>query len=231
MDIADLQELGLAEQEAKIYLALITLGKSSASQIAAEAKVSYGTIYDVLAHMERKGLVKTLPEKTKRFIATGPEKLLEMAKEHEQHLANIKKGIVDLKKRYELEAAPPVIIAQGKANFFALESEMKEEVKREFSVRPVFVYRPVSLRKMRARIAKGTDYRILYGPHADKDVIAKYAKEKVPMKPAPIDNVALAIRDDETLIGVIKKNTTILIRDKDFADLMAWFYDAVFQKK
>lgn len=191
MDIADLCELGLTEQEAKIYLALVSLGKSTASKIAAEAKVSYGTIYDILAHMERKGLVQTIPETTKKFIAASPEKLLEIAQHQEQHLLNIKKGIAELKKQYELDAVQPIVIAQGKANFYKLTSEMKPDFNRDFSLRPVFELRPASLRRMRQRRARGVDYRILYGPHANKQIVAKYAKEKLPMNASPVDNLSL----------------------------------------
>jgi sugar-specific transcriptional regulator TrmB len=224
MDIIDLQEVGLTEQEAKIYLALVGLGKASASQIAAEGQVSYGTIYDVLSHMERKGLVKTVPERTKRFIATDPEHLLQFLKAKEQKLERVKKGVAELKQRYEQEGPQPVVIAQGKANFTKLMKEMAPAQKRSYSVRPIFDPHPEFYRNMREKIAKRIDYRVLYGPNANKDAIAKWGKENIPMRAVPFDNIIMSLDDDEVLLTLLKKNTTIVIRDKDFADMMSWLY-------
>jgi sugar-specific transcriptional regulator TrmB len=230
MDISNLRELGLSDQESKIYLALISLGKSSSSQIAAEAKVSYGTIYTILAIMERKGLVKIIPEKTKKFLATTPEDLVKLIEEKEQKLDNLKKQAQELKKRYDLGEQQPIVIAQGKSNFYKLKSEMTPHTKRDYSVRPIFDPDPVTWRKMKERKAKGVDYRVIYGPNTDGKSIAKYEKEKIPMIEIPVDNVVLAIHDDETLITLLKKNTTLLVKDKDFSELLAWLYKKAFAK-
>ena len=225
--IQHLQELGLSEQQSKIYLALAKLGKSSASKIASEAKVSYGTIYDILAQMERQGLVKTVPEKTKKFIPSPPEHLLDLIKQKEDNLNKLKKGVKEIKKLYEHEPSQPIVIAQGKSNFYKLKSEMKKPKKRDYSIRPIFEYNPTSFRRMKKKIREGVDYRIIYGPNARKEVRDKYKKHKIKMKKTPIDNVVMAVHDNQTLITLIHKNTTMLIKDKNFADLMAWFFTSL----
>jgi sugar-specific transcriptional regulator TrmB len=230
MDASNLRELGLSEQESKIYLALVLLGKANASQISAEAKVSYGTIYNILASMERKGLVKTVPEKTKKFIATTPSELIKLVEEKEAKLKSLKKEAAELKKQYDLEEQQPIIIAQGKSNFYKLKSEMTPHNKRDYSVRSLFDPDPVTWRKMKERKAKGVDYRIIYGPNANKKAVEKYKKEKIPMVETPVDKVVLSIHDDETLITLLEKNTTILVKDKNFSELIAWMFRKIFEK-
>jgi sugar-specific transcriptional regulator TrmB len=230
MDASNLKELGLSEQESKIYLSLVLLGKANASQISSEAKVSYGTIYTILASMERKGLVKTVPEKTKKFIATTPQELIKLVEAKEEKLKVLKKEASELKKQYDLEEQQPIIIAQGKSNFYKLKSEMTVHSKRDYSVRPIFDPDPVTWRKMKERKAKGVDYRIIYGPNTNKKTMEKYKKEKIPMMETPADNVVLSIHDNETLITLLKKNTTILVKDKDFSELIAWMFKNSFAK-
>jgi HTH-type transcriptional regulator, sugar sensing transcriptional regulator len=225
--IQHLQELGLSNQQSKIYLALVKLGKSSASKIATEAKVSYGTIYDVLSQMERQGLVKTVPEKTKKFIPTSPEHLLDLIKQKENSLNKLKKGVKEMKELYEQEPGQPVVIAQGKSNFYKLKSEVTSRKKRDYSIRPIFEYHPASFRRMKSRIKKGVDYKIISGPNSKKEVRDKYKKQGIKIHKTPIDNVIMAVYDKETLITLINKNTTILIKDKNFTDLMAWFFTSL----
>ena len=144
-------------------------------------------------------------------------------------LATLKKEATELKKQYELGDSQPIILAQGKSNFYKLKSEMTPHSKRDYSVRPLFDPDPVTLRKMKERKAKGMDYRIIYGPKADKKSITKYAKEKIPMLETPVDNTIIAIHDNEILITLISKNTTLLIKDKEFTDLMAWLIQKTFE--
>ncbi len=228
MNISELQELGLTEQESKIYLSLCYLGKASASAIATEAEVSYGTIYEILAQMERKGLVNTIPEKTKKFIATNPNQLINLVKTKEEKLNAIKQNIKSLKQKYELKDFQPIIIAQGKSNFHKIKSEMTSHKKRDYSIRPLFTDDPVTFRKMKERIKKGMDYKILFGPNASKKSISEYKKENISLKKIPIDNIIISLHDNETLITLLKKNTTILIKDEDFANLIAWLIDSQF---
>jgi sugar-specific transcriptional regulator TrmB len=218
-----LQELGLSVQEAKIYLALIRLGKASASAIAAEAGVSYGTIYEQLAHLERKGLAQTVPEKTKKFVAGDPETLQTLIRDRTETLARLQDDVRELVSLYESNEEQPVLLAQGKVNFHKLKSQMTLHSRRDYSVRPLMDPSPVTIRHMHERLAAGVDYRVLYGPEVPPDRVAPYGRAGIPLRQLPIDHVIVAIHDDETLITLLKKNTTLLIRDKDFSDLLAWF--------
>lgn len=229
MEVSDLKELGLTNQESKIYLALISLGKSSASIIAREAKTSYGTIYEILAQMERKGLVEVVPEKTKKFIAVSPNKLMLLVKEKERRIKNLKEGINNLHKKYEYHSTPATVVAHGKSNFYRLKEEMAKTKKRDYSLRPVLEYRPASWRKMNKSIKEGVDFKILYGPSVKNNNLERFQKKGINLAKAPIDSAAISINDCEVLITLKKKNSTVLIKDKDFSNLMAWFFKKAFK--
>ncbi len=71
-----LKNLGLSDQEAQIYLALLELGPSLISRIAQYTGMHRPTIYRILPKLEAKDLVTTAPKgKQKLYIAETPEKL------------------------------------------------------------------------------------------------------------------------------------------------------------
>jgi HTH-type transcriptional regulator, sugar sensing transcriptional regulator len=58
--ISDLMRLGLHQNEAKVYRALVLLGQSWASRIAEVAAVPRSKVYEVLYSLEAKGIVRRL---------------------------------------------------------------------------------------------------------------------------------------------------------------------------
>ncbi len=93
-----LNEFGLSNTEAKVYLALIELGRSQAGAITKTSNVNRTNVYDALERLIEKGLVSYVAENNIRFFeAASPERLKEIIDEKQAKLGNI---IKDLKKRY-----------------------------------------------------------------------------------------------------------------------------------
>jgi sugar-specific transcriptional regulator TrmB len=69
-------ELGLSETEARIYLSMLELGPESVQNVAKRAEISRTAAYEIISHLQEKGLVSTF-EKGKKtvFSAEDPEKL------------------------------------------------------------------------------------------------------------------------------------------------------------
>ncbi len=90
MDIErELTSYGFDEKEAKVYLALMQLGKDTAFNIARRTELKRSTVYVVLEHLIAKGMVGT--EKTRKsllYFASHPKKLL-------TQLENKKKNLED----------------------------------------------------------------------------------------------------------------------------------------
>jgi sugar-specific transcriptional regulator TrmB len=62
-----IKSLGLSDQEAEIYLALLKLGGSRASLVAKEVGMKRTTIYAILKSLAQKGLVTVFFRKNQRF--------------------------------------------------------------------------------------------------------------------------------------------------------------------
>ena len=87
MKAEDLQKLGLNKSEAKVYLALLELGSSSAGSITDKAQVSPSKIYWILEKLLQKGLVSyIIKAKTKYYSAASPEKLKEYLDEEKKKI-------------------------------------------------------------------------------------------------------------------------------------------------
>lgn len=74
--LEQLKYLGLSENEAKIYMAMLELGPSVMVEIAKKAQVNRPTAYVQIESLKKKGLVSTQVKMKKQlFIAESPDKL------------------------------------------------------------------------------------------------------------------------------------------------------------
>lgn len=80
--INELIKLGLNQEESKVYLAVLELGGSYASNIARKAQVNRATCYHTLNKLIQKGLLNSYTKnKVLWFNAENPEKLIQIEKE------------------------------------------------------------------------------------------------------------------------------------------------------
>ncbi|WP_433191344.1 TrmB family transcriptional regulator [Actinoallomurus sp. CA-150999] len=70
-------DLGLTGYEARAYLALLARDRYTAAQLARESGVPRQRIYDVLAGLTERGLVRVLPGGTTRYTAVEPASAVE----------------------------------------------------------------------------------------------------------------------------------------------------------
>lgn len=74
--INELKNLGLSDNEAKVYLAMLELGPSSVIEIARKAEVNRPTAYVQIESLKKRGLVSTqMKGKKQIYIAESPEHL------------------------------------------------------------------------------------------------------------------------------------------------------------
>ena len=71
-----LEEIGLSDKEAAVYLALLEVENAAISEIAKKTKVNRTTVYPVLQSLEKKGLASEVPVGKKiHYQAAPPERL------------------------------------------------------------------------------------------------------------------------------------------------------------
>ncbi|HFC76921.1 MAG TPA: TrmB family transcriptional regulator [Candidatus Moranbacteria bacterium] len=98
--IEALENLGLSEKEAKIYLALLELGQASAYKIALRAGVKKPTTYVLLDDLMRKELVLKMPgNKTQMFIAKSPEEFFVIAQNKINSATDVLPEIMSVMKK------------------------------------------------------------------------------------------------------------------------------------
>lgn len=91
-----LQELGLSEAEAKVYLALLESGSTLVGQIIKKTELHRGTTYQILQRLKEKGLVSSIVKgKKQHFEAANPERLLDVLKERQIKLNSILPSLKD----------------------------------------------------------------------------------------------------------------------------------------
>ena len=93
--ISTLQTLGLTEDEARTYLALLKIGGGNAIALAKEVEVKRTTIYPILKSLHEKGFASTYLSKTKKlYRAEKPDKV---AGQFEKRLESFSSIIPELK--------------------------------------------------------------------------------------------------------------------------------------
>lgn len=85
-----LARIGLSKNEAKIYLALLKLGKGTAVDLTKVSGVHRVNVYDVIERLSEKGLISKVTESDKRFFQpSDPKQLGNLLKEKEKLLEDV----------------------------------------------------------------------------------------------------------------------------------------------
>jgi sugar-specific transcriptional regulator TrmB len=105
MDIKTvLQNFGLTESEAQVYIILLRNGDSNASEVAAKSNIHRINVYDILERLQEKGLISYIIKgKTKYYEAANPKRILQMENDKRE---NIKKIIPELEELRKLGENP-----------------------------------------------------------------------------------------------------------------------------
>lgn len=74
--IERLKKLGLTTYESQAYIALLKLGDSEADEIAQNAKIPMGRIYNVLSSLEEAHLIRAQDTRPRRYACVDPEAAL-----------------------------------------------------------------------------------------------------------------------------------------------------------
>ena len=99
-----LKNLGLTDNEAKVYFTVINLGSSKAGKISKESGIERSSCYNTLNSLVEKGLVSyAIVKGVKFFQATSPKKLLEDIKEKEDIAKEILPKLYDLHREKKVK--------------------------------------------------------------------------------------------------------------------------------
>ena len=119
-----LQNIGLSEKAAAIYVAALSLGTASIQDLAIHAKVKRPTAYLHTEELIREGLLEKIPLGKKEYYQAVDPSVLESRAE--EQMFSIKKIIPDLRSlQSDIQGKPQISIMEGK--------KALEEIYREIS--------------------------------------------------------------------------------------------------
>lgn len=102
-----LENIGLEDKEAEIYLAILQLGLSNVVDIARKAEIKRTTVYEYLDNLLRRGLIcKTVKGKRIFYLAEKPERILHIWEVKKKHLEKI---LPELQSFYALSSGKPKV--------------------------------------------------------------------------------------------------------------------------
>jgi hypothetical protein len=218
----DFRELGLSDNEAKAYEALVKFGKITAVKISRESGVPYSKVYTVLSKLVRKGLARVVPGKTKQFVATDPENLLKLLEDKRVSLGKLEGRVKELKEFYAVKEKEPVTMVTGKGAFYKAAKELPEPKRSVYRIKYMSEAKPEWMRDSRKWKKMGIEWKELV--RSDKETerdIRKWLRINKDIRKLPNEGVAMRINDDDMVfLSLIKSNVTLLIRDRPFAKLM-----------
>lgn len=222
--------LGLNSYEEKVYRAVIEAGKGSAATLSRASGVPYGRVYDVLSSLETKGLIKIVPEPTKQYIPANPDTLRQILSQRKKELEALEKDLDTMKAKYQTEVAEPVQIAHGKGNFYRLLKGIQESVF-DYSIKYTSKMRPEWKRSVIEKKKDGVDVRTLtrYTDETKSSVQQWLAVQKQ-IRAFENEGVACALSDGGVVIGLLKSNTTVVIRDQAFTSVMKRLFLAAYNQ-
>lgn len=127
--INQLKNLGLSDNEAKVYMAMLELGLATVLEISAKAGVNRPTTYVQIESLKRRGLVSTQTKGKKQlFIAESPDQLeFVIEKERqaiEQKKEELKAILPELTSLFNLAGEKPQVrFFEGKEGILKIQGE------------------------------------------------------------------------------------------------------------
>lgn len=228
-----LKSLGLSENEAKVYTAMLELGPATVLDISAKAGVNRPTAYFQIESLKKKGLVSTQTKGKKQlFIAESPEQI-EFIIEREKSELDLKKEefqklLPELMSMFNVsDQKPQVRFFEGKEGLMKIQNEfLKNKSKESISlssaddVMEIFPSHPKNYTPR--RVQKGIKSRLIYtsnkGPFMKSDPtllreVRFISPEKLPF------HLDLAVYDDVVAVANLKGNISgVIMKNQSTAD-------------
>ena len=250
----ELKKIGLSENEAKVYLALLELGSATAQDISKKSGIKRTTIYVQIEAMMKHGLVTSFEKEMNKgrapktyFRAEDPENLKRVVekekstmKEKESALAGI---LSDMVKLYVSSGERPrVRFFEGveglrviQDEVFKIKASPGEEIKAiapPDEVAKIFPSHPQEYASR--RIKKGIKVKLLY-TSSQGDFLKKFDKDElresryIPPEKFPFSCDIGIYGDSVAISNLSKKPFGIIIENKDVANSMKTMFSLAWE--
>lgn len=231
-----LVELGLAPNEAKLYLLLVKGGQAKASQLSAVSGLQRRTVYDTLQQLQKKGLAgKAEVGGVQIFTPSPPSSLLSLLEEKRD---SVEKILPSLSRIYESEDKTSVSVMYGVAGIKTVLEDILA-IRADYCVYygqlQIFDYlpkfMPIFLEKKK-RLGINSRYLLLDVPQARERSKRIPASEFKFVDPSTLSIGVWWTYADRVILYILQKEpTTILIKNADLAKTFRKNFDNMFESK
>lgn len=239
-----LQEIGLADKEAAVYLALLQVDNASVLDIAKKTKINRTTIYFVIESLIKKGLVSEVQQGKKTYYAAEPPERLETYIERQktvldEHSRRLKDMLPEIKAiQRELGERPVVKYFDGRdaaisANLDFFSAKDKEGIgyfifNRDL-IEEVFTQKEIAdIQKIRPgkKIKGKSIYVYALGELPSNEVTER---KRVDGSKFPIQCDISIYEDRVQFVSLGKKVASIFIQSRDVADTLKSIFKLAFE--
>lgn len=242
----DLKKIGLSENEARVYLAALELGSSTAQQVAQKAELKRPTTYVQLESLMKRGLVTSFEKGEKTvFRAEDPEHLkqvLEKEKEEQKEKAGVLEKILPGLGNLYLSAGerPRVRFFEGVSGLKTIQDEFlktKEKLVRSIAnADDIFGLFPAQSENYAPRrVQKGIHSKIIYT--SSNGEFLKESNEKMlrESKFVPLDKFSLSgeiatYGNNVSISEFRKKPFGVMIESEEIANSFKAIFDLLWEK-
>lgn len=237
--VESLEKLGLSRNEARVYTALLMLGRGTVSKITRLAGLNRTTGYDLLESLVLKNLVRISGKEPKQeYVAESPDKLQKFTEtqleQQEHRVQDAKKLIPQLKSLQPVYDRPQIKFYEGKKGLKEVYEDTltsTETIRAYAAVDDVHNALPKyfpGYYKRRAR--KGIPIRAIF---PDTEVSrARRREDKAEKRESvliPFDEYSFSpeinIYDNKIMIASWREELGIIIESKEIADAMKKIYE------
>jgi sugar-specific transcriptional regulator TrmB len=240
-----LEDLGLSDKEARVYLASLTLGRATADQLAKQSKIVRSTTYVQLESLMKLGLVSTYEEGKKTYFAPeSPELLRRLLQQQKDSLATKERDIgailPELFRLYEGAGERPVVrFFPGKEGVAAAREEVLSTKEKNMYI----VFSPEKLAKIFSQeyldeyserrkklgiFSKGIYTHQEFYEHAGLDDLTERRYLSPSVLPLSID---IFIFDDKTLIlSLDGAMFGMIVTSKQIAQSMRLIFNVLWER-
>jgi sugar-specific transcriptional regulator TrmB len=163
--LSDLAAIGFAEHEARIYVALVTLGRpATAYEVAKAARIPVANTYNVIRSLAKRGATKQVTEGPTRYVSVPPTELFQgLATEMQRRCTSL---VARFEKLTPEQAQDYVELLNGRTEIERRIAAMIERAERQIVLKCQSELSTVILEALADAVTRGVRCLIIY--HGEK---------------------------------------------------------------
>lgn len=235
-----LENLGLSEKQARVYVALLELGRGTAYAVAKRAGVKRPTVYVLLDELRMKDLVLKIPHSKKQiFIAKNPEEFFAQAEERLQQARRILPNLLaragsggNRVKTFFFEGSQGVkqALAYNLAALAGKELLCYYAKSEGGSIPRIYVDYNAVLVKQKTRIRSFVPRHASLSPFRRFDRLPE--RKTITLSESEFSpNASVEIADGFVRILLHRDTQALIVENKDFADMMRQAFEMLWTEK